>query len=69
MCLAIPAKILKIENKKATAQFGSLIKDIDVDFLEGLKVGDYVIVHAGFAIQKLDKKDAKITLDLINEIK
>ena len=69
MCLAVPAKILKIENKKATAQFGSLIKDIEVGFLENLKVGDYVIVHAGFAIQKLDKKEAKITLDLLNEIR
>jgi hydrogenase expression/formation protein HypC len=69
MCLAIPAKILKIENKKATAQFGSLIKEIDTGFVEGLKKGDYVIVHAGFAIQKLDESQAKTTLDLLNEIK
>lgn len=69
MCLAVPAKILEIQKNKATAQFGSLIKDIDVSFLDKLEVGDYVIVHAGFAIQKLDKDEAGKTLELLDEIR
>lgn len=69
MCLAVPAKIIKVKDNKAEAEFGNLIKAIDVSFLDNAKVGDYVIVHAGFAIQKIDKEEAKKTLDLLNEIK
>ena len=69
MCLAVPAKIIKVENDKADAEFGNLVKAIDISFLDNTKVGDYVIVHAGFAIQKIDKEEAKKTLDLLNEIK
>ncbi len=68
MCLAVPGKIKKInKDHSADIDFGGVVRCAQLDFLPGAKVGDYVIVHAGFAIQKLDKKDAKETIRLLNE--
>ncbi len=53
MCLAIPAKIIEIEGKKAVADFDGIKKRIDIMFLEDAKVNDYVLVHVGFAIEKI----------------
>ncbi len=56
MCLAIPGEIKKIiDNKNAIVDFMGLTKMIAIDLVENVKAGDYVVVHAGFAIQKLDK--------------
>ena len=68
MCLGIPMKIKKIEGDFAIAWSGRLNRRISIQMLSGLKLGDYVIVHAGFAIQKLDPRAAEETLKLINEI-
>ncbi|MCX5782126.1 MAG: HypC/HybG/HupF family hydrogenase formation chaperone [Elusimicrobia bacterium] len=68
MCLAIPGKIIKIgKNHQADIDFGGVIRSAQLDFLPQSKKGDYVIVHAGFAIHKLDKKDAKETINLLKE--
>jgi hydrogenase expression/formation protein HypC len=68
MCLAIPGKIEKIlEDNYAIADFGGVKKRICLDFLKGVKVGDYVNVHVGFAINKISEKDAKENLRIINE--
>jgi hydrogenase expression/formation protein HypC len=67
MCLAVPAKILKIEGKYAKVDFGGLKKDVDISLVDA-KVGQYVIIHAGFAIQVLDEKDAMETLEMFKEI-
>jgi hydrogenase expression/formation protein HypC len=70
VCLAIPGKIIKIDSKKnhATVDYGSGTKrTADVSLVE-VKVGDYVLVHAGFAIQVLDKKEALETLALFREM-
>jgi hydrogenase expression/formation protein HypC len=67
MCLAVPAKILEVKGKYAKVDFGGLKKEIDISLVEA-KVGQYVIIHAGFAIQVLDEKDALETLDMFNEI-
>jgi len=70
MCLAVPGKIEKIlEDNYALADFGGVKKKICVDLLNGVKVGEYVNVHAGFAIHKIDEKEAKENLKLINEIR
>jgi hydrogenase expression/formation protein HypC len=68
MCLAIPAKIMSIENDKAKVDFGeNVLREINIALVSA-KVGDYVLVHAGYAIQVMDKKEAQETLQLWNEI-
>ena len=67
MCLAIPSKITKIENNMATIDVEGIQREASLLLLEDARVGDYVIVHAGFAIQKLDEAAARETLDLLRE--
>jgi hydrogenase expression/formation protein HypC len=68
MCLAIPAKVLSISGANAKVDFGgNTIREIDVSLVNA-KVGDYVLVHAGYAIQVLNKEDAEETLKLWKEI-
>ena len=68
MCLAIPAKIMNIENDKAKVDFGEkVLREINIALVNA-KVGDYVLVHAGYAIQVMDEKEAQETLQLWNEI-
>ncbi len=69
MCLAIPMKIKKISRPTATAEAGGLDQEVRVDLIEDLSPGDYVIVHAGFAIQKMTQKEALENLKLLEEIK
>lgn len=69
MCLAIPAQVISIDDQElATVDMGGVRKDVSVSLLEGVEVGDYVIVHTGFALSKLDPEEAKITLDLFAEM-
>lgn len=56
MCLGIPARILKVDGEHALADFGGASREVNVALIEGPCVGDRVLVHAGFAIQKLGKK-------------
>jgi hydrogenase expression/formation protein HypC len=58
MCLAIPAKIIKINKKTAIVETLGVKKEIDISLVPGAIPGDFVIVHAGFAIQIMDKEDA-----------
>jgi hydrogenase expression/formation protein HypC len=67
MCLAIPSKITKIENNMATIDVEGVQRQASLLLLEDARVGDYVFVHAGFAIQKLDEAAARETLDLLRE--
>lgn len=62
MCLAYPGKVIKIKKKYALVDFDGIIKKVNVELVDNLKFGDYVNVHAGFAIQKLTQKDAKEVL-------
>ncbi|MFZ2970952.1 MAG: HypC/HybG/HupF family hydrogenase formation chaperone [Minisyncoccia bacterium] len=68
MCLAIPGMIKKIDKKTkiALVDFDGIERDVNVSLVEAKK-GEYVIVHAGFAIQKLTSKDAKEVLAIFNE--
>jgi len=68
MCLAIPMKIKSIENNKATVEVGGVDYQANLDLLSDAKVGDYVIVHAGFAIEKLDEEVALESLEIWREI-
>ena len=67
MCLAIPSRITKIQNNMATIDVEGVQREASLLLLEDARVGDYVIVHAGFAIQKLDESAAQETLDLLRE--
>ena len=68
MCLAIPAKVVEIEGETAKVDFGAgTERDVNVSLVEA-KVGGYVIVHAGYAIQVLDPKAAMETLKIWKEI-
>lgn len=69
MCLAIPMKITKIDGLTATGEAGGLLQDIRIDFLEDVKSGDYVMIHAGFAIQKMTEQEALENLELLEEIR
>ena len=67
MCLAIPSRIIKIQDNMATIDVEGVQREASLLLLEDARVGDYVIVHAGFAIQKLDEASAQETLDLLRE--
>ena len=68
MCLGIPSKIISIENLKATIDVYGAQRNVSLMLLENeVQVGDYVIVHAGFAIQKLQEDVAKETLGYFNQ--
>ncbi len=68
MCLAIPAKILSLEGTKAQVDFGqAVLREVNVSLVQA-KVGEYVLVHAGYAIQVLEEKEALETLSLWNDI-
>jgi len=55
MCLAVPMRIIEIDGSRAKAEVGGVLYQANLDFLSDVKVGDYIIVHAGFAIEKLDE--------------
>ncbi|MBX5326389.1 MAG: HypC/HybG/HupF family hydrogenase formation chaperone [Candidatus Bathyarchaeia archaeon] len=68
MCLAIPAKVVEIKENMAKVDFGEgVLRDVNVTLVD-IKLGDYVLVHAGYAIQVLDKESAEETLRLWKEI-
>ena len=68
MCLAVPAKVKSIEKRVATVDFGGVTKKISLGIMSGVKKGDYVLVHAGFAIGKVGKAEAEDTRKVIDEI-
>ncbi|MCD6154619.1 MAG: HypC/HybG/HupF family hydrogenase formation chaperone [Candidatus Verstraetearchaeota archaeon] len=69
MCLAVPAKIISVNGDLAKADFGGVRREIVVTLIEdGVKPGDYVLVHAGFAIQKIREEEALKILEAWREI-
>ena len=68
MCLAVPMKLIEIDGDVGRAELGGVVRDVRLDLLEDAKVGDYVIIHAGFAIQQLDQEEAHRTLALLSEL-
>ena len=69
MCLAIPLKLVEINGNTATGEAMGMRREIRVDFIEEPKVGDYVIVHAGFAIERLPEQQAVEDLDAWEEVR
>jgi len=68
MCLGIPAKILERNDSAAVVELGGVRREISVMLIDDVSVGDWVIVHAGFAIEKLSEEAAEQTLALFREI-
>jgi hydrogenase expression/formation protein HypC len=68
VCLAIPGKILSIQGERGVADFMGVEREVVLIFVPQAKRGDYVLVHAGFAIQTVDEDDAQETLRLLQEL-
>ena len=72
MCLAIPGKILEIQEqhqlRAARVQFGGIVRQVSLDFVPEATVGDYVMVHVGFAISRVDSIEAERTYKLLQEL-
>ncbi len=72
MCLAIPGKVIEIDATGSPVmgkvQFGGIRKNICLEWIPGVKVGDYVIVHVGFAISKVDEAEALETIAMIEKM-
>ena len=67
MCLAVPLKILSVEGRQAVGEAGGLAQKWRVDLVPDIQPGDYAMVHAGFAIEKLTEQQAKENLACIQE--
>jgi len=61
-------KVMAIEGNTATAEFGTVIREVNIELLEDVRKGDYIIVHAGIAIEKLDEDEAERMLELIGTL-
>jgi hydrogenase expression/formation protein HypC len=68
MCLAIPMKLISIKGNKGIVELSGVKKEISLNLLDRVKLGDYLIIHAGFAIEKLNEQEAKDTLGIWEEI-
>jgi hydrogenase expression/formation protein HypC len=68
MCLAVPVRIIEIEGMRARVEASGVVRDASLMLLPNARVGDYVILHAGFAIEKLDEEEAAQTLELFRQI-
>ncbi|MHA1833524.1 MAG: HypC/HybG/HupF family hydrogenase formation chaperone [Candidatus Baldrarchaeia archaeon] len=68
MCLAVPAKVLEIKGDRGVVDFGGIRREVNLSLIDDVKVGDYVLIHVGFAIQKLERKEAEEILKLWREV-
>ena len=73
MCLAVPGKIVSIDEsnpelKMAKVNFSGVSKEVCIEWLSDVSIGDYVLVHVGFALNKIDEKDAEETLKILREM-
>ncbi|MCX7923874.1 MAG: HypC/HybG/HupF family hydrogenase formation chaperone [Clostridia bacterium] len=69
MCLGIPGKIIKIEGKTSMVELMGVTREVSIELLKDVKLGDYVLVHAGCAIQVIDQEEALKTIEIFNELK
>ncbi len=68
MCLAVPALITRIEGATADVDLGGIAREVNILFTPEAKVGDYVVMHAGYAISVMDRKEAEETLEMLRQI-
>jgi len=68
MCLAVPLRLIEIHDKEAVAEAGGIRRTVRVDFIPNPQVGDYVLVHAGFAMERLGEEQALQNLQALREV-
>jgi hydrogenase expression/formation protein HypC len=68
MCLSVPARIIKIDGQIADVSIGGALFKAGLHMLENVNPGDYILLHAGFAIQKIDEEEALETIRLLKEL-
>ena len=64
MCVAVPVEIINIDGMEAWVDFGGVKKKVNIALVDDVKVGDYVLLHAGCAVSRLDREEAEKTLEL-----
>lgn len=69
MCLGVPGKVLKIDGRKSEVEIMGVTREVSLELLKQVKLGDYVLIHAGCAIQVIDEDEAQKTLELFNELR
>ena len=67
MCLGVPMQVKTIENEMATCEIDGVQREASLMMIEDVKVGDYVLIHAGFAIEKIDEDEAQLTLQALRD--
>lgn len=68
MCVAVPVEVLEIQGREAVVQMGGVRTRVNIDLVADLQVGEYVLLHAGCAMQKIDKEEAEKTIKLFKEL-
>lgn len=68
MCVAVPVEVIEIKENEALVDFSGVKKLVNIDLVYDLKVGDFVLLHAGCAIQKVDKEEAERTLEIFRAL-
>ena len=73
MCLAVPGRIISISDsglmmRTGSVSFGGIVREINLSFVPNAQVGDYVIVHAGFALNTIDEREAERTFECLREL-
>ena len=68
MCLAVPGRVLSIDGTMGIIEVGKLKRNVFLHLIPEVSIDDYVLVHAGCAIQKIDEVEAKITLNILKEL-
>ncbi len=68
MCLAVPMQVIEINDDTAVCEIDGVRRDASLMMLDGVEIGDFVLIHAGFAIERMDPQEAEKTLELFREI-
>jgi hydrogenase expression/formation protein HypC len=68
MCLSVPAKVVEVSNNMGRVEIGGTVREISMDLCPEACIGDYVLIHAGFAIQQLDQEEAEETIQLLKQL-
>jgi len=68
MCLSVPAEIISIDGQMAKASVGGAIREISLQLVEDMHIGDFVLLHTGYAIEKISAEEAEETVRLLREL-
>lgn len=69
MCLGLPGRVVKIEDKTSLVEVMGVSREVSIELLKNVNIGDYVLVHAGCAITKIDEEEALRTIELFKELR